>query len=160
MQEDQNIPTPVEEQSKPLKFDDHIKNIIAEIAKWGKFVGIVGFVLSGLILIIGLAFMFMGETLSTKLAALGQPANSATAVVGFAYAVVAIIYYFPSRYLYDFAVYAKQAVEFNDQESINYSFERLKTLFRFIGIIAIMFIGFYAMILIISVFGALFSAVL
>lgn len=157
MQEEPNNPLPVEEQSESLKFDDSIKNIIAEIAKWGKFVGIVGFVLSGLILIIGFLFMFMGDTLSSKLAALGQPAGSVTAVVGFAYAVVAILYYFPSKYLYDFSIYAKQAVEFNDQESINYSFERLKSLFRFLGIVAMVFLGFYGITLLFSLLGSLFS---
>lgn len=142
-----------EEANTPLNFDNQIKDILAEIGKWGKLVAIVGFVFIGLILIMGFALTFGGSAISKELANLGKQSEELTPAIGISYMVIALVYFFPIRYLYDFSIYVKQAVEFNDQESMVYSFNRLKSLLRFMGIIAIIFIGFYFLSILVGLFA-------
>ncbi len=129
---------------KSLHFDSKIKSVLAEIAKWARFVGIVGFAMCGILLFVSLAVVFYGKEIGAQLAAVGQPATAINNTTGIVYAVIAVLYYFPARNIFDFSVYMKQAVEHNDQESIDYSFDRLRAFFKFIGMVAIVAIGFYA----------------
>lgn len=149
MQDENKEPLETENEES-LKFGDKTKELLAEIAKWGKFAGIIGFSMCGILLIVALALVFMGKEIAAQLTAAGQSASIANSTTGIAYAVMAILYYFPSRYIYDFSVYMKQAVEYNDQESIDYSFDRLRAFFKFIGMVAIVAIVFYFIAFLIS----------
>lgn len=142
MQEENKEPIS-SDSDESLNFETKTKNTLAEIAKWGKFVGIVGFVLCGILLLVSVAVVFLGGEIGKQLTAMGQPAGAVNSTTGIVYAVIAVLYYFPAKHLYDFSVYMKQAVQYNDQESIDYSFDRLRAFFKFIGIVAIIAIGFY-----------------
>lgn len=139
---------------KSLKFDSKIKNLLAEIAKWGRFVGIVGFVMCGILLIVALGIVFLGKEIGEQLAAVGQPTTAINNMAGIVYAIIAVLYYFPAKYIYDFSVYMKQAVEYEDQESIDYSFDRLRAFFKFIGMVAIIAIGFYGIAFLMALFSS------
>lgn len=138
-----------------LKIGEKTKGLLAEVAKWSKVVGIIGFVVCGILLLVALAMVFFAKQIGAQLVAVGQSAAIANSTTGIAYAVMAILYYFPAKYIYDFAVYMKQAVEHNDQESIDYSFDRLRAFFKFIGMVALAIVGFYG----ITVIASLFSGV-
>ncbi|HET8828193.1 MAG TPA: DUF5362 family protein [Pelobium sp.] len=142
MEEENKAPQETENHNS-LKFESKTKDLLAEIAKWGRFVGIVGFVMCGILLIVALAIVFMSKEIAAQLAAVGQPTTAINNMTGIVYAIIAVLYYFPAKYIYDFSVYMKQAVEHNDQESIDYSFDRLRAFFKFIGMVAIVAIGFY-----------------
>ena len=144
-------------QNESLKFERKTKNLLAEIAKWGKFVSIVGFVLCGILLVVAVALVFMGGKISEQMVAMGQPAGAVNNMTGVIYAVIAILYYFPSKYIYDFSVYMQQAVQYDDQESIDYSFDRLRAFFKFIGVLAIIAIGFYAFAFVLTLLSGVFG---
>ena len=150
MQEEEVKPSFETENDQPLNFTPKTKNLFAEIAKWAKFVGIVGFSVCGILLIVAFAMVFMGDEIAKQLAAAGQSVPMANNTMAVAYAIMGVLYYFPSKYIYDFSVYMKQAIDYNDQESIDYSFDRLRALFKFVGMLAFIAIGFY-------VFAFLFS---
>ncbi len=152
MQDENKSPLETED-DKSLKFGDKTKDLLAEIAKWGKFAGIVGFAICGILLFVSLMLIFFGKEIGTQLAAAGQPASIANSTTGIAYAVMAVLYFFPAKYIYDFSVYMKQAVDHDDQESIDYSFDRLRAFFKFIGMVAIIVIGFYFLAFLFSLIG-------
>ena len=146
---------PETDQKEALKFGAKTKAVLAEIGKWGKFVSIVGFVLAGLMVMVGLALVFSGDMISAKLTEMGQPAGIVSPASGIAYMLIGVLYFFPSRYIYDFSIYMQQAVAHDDQESMDYSFDRLKTFFRFLGIIAIIAMVFYAFAFMLSLIGGI-----
>ena len=150
MQEDHNSshePT----QNGDLKISSKMKDLLAEIAKWAKIVSIVGFFIGGILLIVAFSLVFMGGAMTEQMKSMGQPTTVINSTTGVVYAIIAVIYYFLAKYIYDFAVYMQQAVQHNDQESIEYSFDRLRAFFKFISVAAIVAIGFYVFALIISV---------
>ena len=154
MQEDSNSSnTP--QKNDGLEFSASIKNHLTDIAKWAKFVAKVGFFICGILLIVALALVFLGGQITEQMKALGQPTNVINSATGLVYAILAAFYYFLAKYIYDFATYMEQAIEHNDQESIDYSFDRLRAFFKFIGVAAIVAIGFYIFALLVSLlFGS------
>lgn len=143
------------ETENSLTFGSKTKEVLAEIAKWSRFVGIVGFAMCGILLVVSLAIVFMGKEIGAQLSAVGQSSTAINSTTGIVYAIIAVLYYFPAKNIFDFSVYMKQAVEHNDQESIDYSFDRLRAFFKFIGMVALVAIGFYG----IAFIAALFSGV-
>lgn len=111
---------------------------LSETRGWGKFLAIVGFCLAGLIVILGFS---LGAIFSY----LGQP-NPFTGYMGMFYSVFGLLYFFPSYYLYKFSSQLKIALKTKDDESLALAFENLKSLYKFIGIFTIIFIGLYGLV--------------
>ncbi len=135
---------------QPLVIDASSGEFLLEIAKWGKFLSIMGFVASGLLILIALFFIFGSKALSTSMQ--GVPASMGAAL-GYIYLILGAIYYFPSKHLYDFSFYGKQALLINDQESLTYALSKLKSVFKFWGITTIVIMAIYALILIVAIVG-------
>ena len=147
------------ETPKKLVIDQTARSFLSETAKWGKFLAIIGFVLCGLIVVVALFLFFAGGTMTSAFKGMNSAlAGAATGVIGFIYLLLALVYYFPSKYLYDFSVYIKQALALEDQESLNYAFERLKSLYKFWAILMIILLSFYAFIIIFAVLVGGFAA--
>lgn len=142
-----------------LIIDTTIKNLLMEVAKWGKFISIVGFVFCGIIGLIALVIIFAGGAMFSKLSPIGARLGGGfTEIIGVIYLVFALIYYFPSKYLYDFSAYVKQAILIDDQESLNYAFSRMKSLFRFWGILLIVMLSIYALMIVFGIMTLILAA--
>ena len=147
------INEPTSPEATPLIIGDDIKDFLTETVKWGKFIAIIGFVFTALVGVIGLGMMVFGSAITASL-----PAGSFMGgFLGFIYLLMGLLYYFPSKYLYDFATYIKQALLLNDQESLAYGFRRLKALFRFWGILMIVLLIFYALMIVFLIGMAIFA---
>ena len=147
------------ETPKQLLIDQTARSFLNETAKWGKFLAIIGCVLCGLIVVVALFLFFAGGAMTSAFKGMNSAlAGAATGFIGFIYLLLALIYYFPSKYLYDFSVYIKQALALEDQESLNYAFERLKSLYKFWAILMIILLSFYAFIIIFAVLVGGFAA--
>jgi Family of unknown function (DUF5362) len=99
---------------------------VKESAMWAKFLGIVGFIYSGIISVLA---VFMGwfferamprQIIATKEAAIGG-----------------VVFFFLSLYLFKFGSKAQAAFKGSDQESLAESLKNLKYYFRFIGVVTL-----------------------
>jgi hypothetical protein len=63
------------------------------------------------------------------------------------YILIALLWFFPCLHLFHFANKMKLALTGNDQEMLNTSFKNLKACFKFMGIITIIVLSFYALAL-------------
>ena len=72
-------------------------------------------------------------------------------IIGPMYLLMALLYFFPSRYLYIFSSNVNTALFSNDQDALSAGFENLKSNFKFWGILMICMIGFY----ILAIFGSI-----
>ncbi len=130
-----------------LQIDHQASSFLRETAKWSKFLAIVGFIFIGLFLII---VLFAGSLMSSMMSsAYGTPGSGSGGTI--LVAAVGLIYFFPCFYLYKFATKMQVALRNNDQESLNTSFENLKSCFKFMGILMIILLAFYALALLVVV---------
>ncbi len=136
-----------------LQLDQQSSVYLAETAKWGKFLSILGFILTGLLLIVGI---FMGSFVASTMSAenLGGMGSSFFTVI---YLVIALVYFFPCLYLYRFSAKAQDALRSNEQGMLTESFKNLKSCFRFMGILTIVILAFYALAFVIGIGAAITS---
>ena len=133
-------------QTPELIIDLPIRAFLTETSRWAKFMGILGFVFSGLIALFAV-FMMLAPTLKLTF----RLNASFGFIVGPFYLLMAVLYYFPSRYLYNFSSNIKAALFGNDQDALSLGFENLKSNFKFWAILMIVMIGFYLLVIVGSI---------
>lgn len=135
-----------------LSFSDNIRQYLAQTAKWGRFLGIMGFIIVGLMAV--LAFIIPQMLSTTELDTMG-PAYNAGYKTGMTvtYLVFAVLMFFPCLYLLRFGKKMNIALQTHEQESFENSFENLKSLFKFYGIVTIIVLCFYAIALVLILAG-------
>lgn len=123
-------------------------------AKWAKFLSIIGFILCGLFVIVG---MFAG-TIFSSIATINRSMYrdaSVTSGLGFVmtfvYICIAVVYFFPTLYLFQSSVKLKTALESASQELFVMGLAKLKACFRFWGIITIIILSIYALFFLIAI---------
>ncbi len=124
-----------------------LQNLLAS-ARWGKFLAIVGFI-SCVLMLLG-ALVFSMSTPSSR--AYSNPYNT-TALIMTVYIVLAILFFVPCLFLYRFSVKMIDASKNSSQESLETAFGNLKALFRFMGIITIITLIFYALAILVLAIG-------
>ena len=146
---------------RELQLTEVIKSNLVEAAKWAKFIAIIGFIGTGFMVIVGLFFgtiMGMVNRLEgTETAALPSFVGAVVAVV---YILLALLYFFPLKYLYDFSSKVKRAIEITDQNLFSEAILKLKSHYKYIGILMIVMICLYILGIIISIIAGVAAAAL
>lgn len=139
-----------EEEVEALWISEDVRSYLYETAKWTKFLSIVGFVLSALTAITAFGASAVLSTLATV-----SPDNPmlkiGSAALTIIYLLGALLQFYPSFLLYKFSTEANQAVLFGDQASLSVAMGKLKSFFKFWGILTLLFIGFYILMLLFMV---------
>ena len=131
---------------------------LSEAAKWAKFLAIFGMVVCGLLAIVGI---FVGTIFSSMPKSFGSEYEKASSLgEGFGifmivlYAGIAVLYFFPCLFLLRFANHMRNALATNDQLTLNTSFQNLKIMFRYMGILTIVVISFYILAFLFGILSA------
>lgn len=138
-----------------INIDQAGRGHLSEAARWARFLAIVGFIMCGIIVLIGLSFGSIMGTLGDRYGT-GYPDYSAPglgAVMAVYYIAIALLYFFPCLFLYRFGAKMKQALAANNQEIVNTSFQNLKACFRFLGIVTIIILCFAILGFLVVVLG-------
>lgn len=120
--------------SRNLEMNGAAKNFLVSAANWGTFLSIFGFVMIGLILLVGLSFSSKASSLD----------GESPGVMIFSVLFACTLNFFPNYYLYSFSSKAKKAIESNDPDNIAKAFESLRGMFRFVGVLTIIMLSIYA----------------
>jgi len=120
---------------------EEIRSYIYETAKWASFLAIVGFVSTGLLVIC--AFMFGAIMSSSPEFALmtGELAKAGGAVLTIVFLIYAFAIFYPSLLMFKYASKAKLGILYGEQESLNEAMGKMKSLFKYWGIITIIIIS-------------------
>jgi len=143
-----------------MSINTEIRGYLKETAKWGKFIAIVGFVMMALLVIFAL---FAGTVMATAMSQLqGMEDAGAAGAVGsgmitFIYILMAMLYFFPLLYLYRFSTKIQAALQSDDQYYLSEAFRNLKSLYKFMGIMMMVMLGFYAVGLLLALAGGAFA---
>lgn len=141
-----------------LRIDDLSAMSLNETAKWARFLAIVGFVLTGLIVLVAI---FAGSILASLPMNNGQNAVIAGMGTGFLtvlYLIIGAIYFFMSLFLYRFATNMKIAITSTSQKNLNTSFHNLKNVYKIMGIVTIVYLAFIALFIILAIAGTVFMS--
>ena len=138
------------ENGENLIIDWRSKEFLKETAKWTKFLAILGFVGIGLMVLGSLVMLFAPSSLMSN----GDFPFGGKIFMMLLYLAFAVLYYFPISYLYQFLENTKKAIENNDNNAIRDAFEFLKSHYKFMGILTIILLSFYAIIIFIGLIGA------
>ena len=138
------------ENGENLVIDWHSKEFLKETAKWTKFLAILGFVGIGLMVLGSLVMLFAPSSLMSN----GDFPFGGKIFMMLLYLAFAVLYYFPISYLYQFSENTKKAIENNDNNAIRDAFEFLKSHYKFMGILTIILLSFYAIMIFIGLIGA------
>jgi len=124
-------------QEVKLIVTEEMRSYLYEIAKWARFLSIVGFILSAFLII---GSFGIGAALTANpamVAQLGPLAGAGAIGVTIVYLILALMYFYPSLLLFRFSNKGKQGVLYGDQESLNDAMMNMKSLFKFWGIFTI-----------------------
>ena len=134
-----------------LKLNNIAKTFLRETAKWAYFLAIVGFIGIGLMVLLALV---MGIVFSAIPGTPDLPFNAGP-LMTFIYLIFAGLYFYPVLYLYRFANKMKVALARNDEDVLTNSLENLKSHYKFMGILTIVLLGFYALLFVFGLIGTL-----
>lgn len=137
-----------------LQVDHNVSGYLKETARWAKFLAILGFIFCGLMVLIAL---FAGSFI-TAILSMGNGAAAGMGymggVVSFVYIVMALLFFFPCFYLYNFASRMQVALRSNDQEQLAKSFRNLKSCYKYIGIFTIIYLVLVLLLILFNLSGA------
>ena len=138
-----------------LQIDPLTKSYLWEIARWAKFLSIIGFILCLLILLGGLFFSSSLSYFSAGNETIQDGVNPTGlgVTMAFVYIILVVVYFFPCLFLYRFSTKMKAALNGNAQDQLNLSFQNLKSLFKYVGIITIIFLAVYGLVLVLAILG-------
>lgn len=134
-----------------LPLSDRAANYLKEAARWARFLAIFGFVVMGIVLLAGVALTtYFSSVMASELGPMGG------AILPFVYILFSLLYFFPCLYLFRFARKTSSAVLASDMMLMEEGFRNLKAFFRYMGILLIVVLSFYALALVLGVAAAAF----
>ncbi|SDX91978.1 DUF5362 family protein [Flavobacterium degerlachei] len=140
----------LQENSK-FYLNEDSKRFLKETAKWAYFLSILGFVGVGFMLVLA---VFIG-TIFSKLDSMGGDTamlqRMGGGFISFIYVVIAALYFFPVYYLFQFSSKMKAAFKNEDNDALNESFSFLKSHYKFMGVLALVFVILYGIIFLFTI---------
>ncbi|RYY56625.1 MAG: hypothetical protein EOO09_05705 [Chitinophagaceae bacterium] len=140
-----------------LSIDPTSRIHLGEAARWARFLSIVGFIVIGLFVVVAL---FFSSTVASSMSGGGMYGDGYSSGVGLGSTVIAVTYilisllwFFPTLFLFRFASKMKAALATNEQDSLNVSFQNLKAMLRFMGILTIIGLVLWVLALLTTIIG-------
>lgn len=132
-------------------------NYLLKAAKWGKFLAILGFIISGLLIAGGIAMSFVLNKASGSDEMIPINLPFSPVLLSIIYVIFAGIYLIPVIFLNTFSNNAIKAVNLSSTEKMSASLRNLKNLFVFAGVSTIVLLALYTLSLIVVGTAAIFS---
>jgi hypothetical protein len=129
-----------------LTLNEDAKYFLLQSGKWANFLGIMGFIGTGLLV---LAALFIGTIFSmlAKFQSNPYPAGFG-GILSLVYILIAVFYFFFSFYLYQFGNSIKNGIVFHNELQVSAALGKLKSFFKLWGVTTIVIVSLYMLILI------------
>jgi hypothetical protein len=138
-------------------------------APWLRFIGIVGFIGCGFLILLGLIFLFafsaagflwntipgLEEGLEDYSAALGAASGIIMAIYFF---IIAAIYFFPALFEYNFGTKIRNYLRSNSGQDLELAFKNNKSLWKFNGILLIITLAIVPVIMVVGIIVGIAAA--
>ncbi|MGF1923506.1 MAG: DUF5362 family protein [Bacteroidia bacterium] len=136
-------------QQPQLVVTEDMRSYIYDIAKWANFLAIVGFVVSGFLILASFTMSAAMQSNAELTAAMSKSGFSFIALT-----IMCLLYafavFYPSLLMFKYANKAKVGVLFGEQASLDEAFSKLKSLFKYWSILTIIGIVLYIMMIVLT----------
>lgn len=136
--------TPLE--NKKIEIEQETIKHLNTTRKWAMFLAIIGFIILGLIIIIGL----IAGTFLTAFNSGGKDLGIPESLMFVPILLLAVIYFFPVLFLFRFSKHTSHAVQTLDKLEFHKAIKNLKSFFVYIGVLIIIFLSLYIVVLIVA----------
>ncbi|MES2628423.1 MAG: DUF5362 family protein [Bacteroidota bacterium] len=131
------------------------EHFLHSIKKWAKFLSIVGFIMVAFMFFTSLTIVF-GGVAAGPYSGGGYPAVM-SGMIGGAYLIGSLLYFFPVLYLYKFSNTLDKALVNRSGNYLEESFGHLKSNLQFVGIVTVLMIVFAIAMVIFGIYTAVAS---
>jgi len=130
------------EEHEQLVVTEEIRSYIYETAKWTRFLSVIGFLFAALMALTAFSATAIMETL--QVSAPGNPmAQLGATFLTVYFLCVSLMLFYPSFLLFKFSNAANTAVLYGDQENFTVAMKKLKSVFKFWGVVTIVIMAVY-----------------
>ena len=136
--------TPIE--NKKIEIEQETIKHLNTTRKWAMFLAIIGFIILGLIIIIGL----IAGTFLTAFNSGGKDLGIPESLMFVPILLLAVIYFFPVLFLFRFSKHTSHAVQTLDKLEFHKAIKNLKSFFVYIGVLIIIILSLYIVVLIVA----------
>jgi hypothetical protein len=132
------------EEIRKIEIDQKTLKNINSIRKWTMFLSIIGFIVLGLIIVLGL----LAGTFLTVFNTAKTGTGFSESILFFLLMLLAIVYFFPGIFLFRFSKHAAIAVHNIDAQEFYKAIRNLRFYFTFVGVLIIFNLMIYIVVLI------------
>ena len=136
--------TPLE--NRKIEIEHETLKHLNTTRKWAMFLAIIGFIILGLIVIIGL----IAGTFLTAFNSGGKDLGIPESLMFVPILLLAVIYFFPVLFLFRFSKHTSHAVQTLDKMEFHKAIKNLKSFFVYIGVLIIIILSLYIVVLIVA----------
>jgi hypothetical protein len=136
--------TPIE--NRKIEIEPQTIKHLNTTRKWAMFLAIIGFIILGLIIIIGL----IAGTFLTAFNSGGKDLGIPESLMFVPILLLAVIYFFPVLFLFRFSKHTSHAVQTLDKLEFHKAIKNLKSFFVYIGVLIIIILSLYIVVLIVA----------
>ena len=136
--------TPLE--NKKIEIEQETLKHLNTTRKWAMFLAIIGFIILGLIVIIGL----IAGTFLTAFNSGGKDLGIPESLMFVPILLLAVIYFFPVLFLFRFSKHTSHAVHTLDKLEFHKAIKNLKSCFVYIGVLIIIILSLYIVVLVVA----------
>jgi hypothetical protein len=129
---------------------------LKESSPWMRFVRILGFVGSGLVCLGGIIFTIIMLAVSSLAAEFGEFPIWLFPLI---YIPFGVLFFFPSLFLFNFGAKIQSYQLSNSDEDLELAFKNNKSLWKFYGILCIIYLAFIPVSVILTIVGGVVAAV-
>jgi hypothetical protein len=133
-------------ENKRIEIEQETLNHLNTTRKWAMFLAIIGFIILGLIVVIGLIAGTFLTAFNSGEKALGIPESLMFVPI----LILAVIYFFPVLFLFRFSKHTSHAIQTLDKLELHKAIKNLKFCFAYIGILIIIIFSLYIVVLIVA----------
>jgi hypothetical protein len=137
---------------------------------WLQFLGIIGFIGAGGTVLGGLVFLaagiFGGSAFAEAMAELGSANTASVGIIGgisiltgIIIVVIGIVCFFPARFAYNFGTKVKIFLQNNSEKELELALKNNKSLWKFMGILTIIYLAVLPVTLITSIIVAISTSI-
>ena len=112
-------------------------NYLKEASPWLRFIGILGFILCGLMALGGVIFIIVSLVLSGYMEEFG---NIPIWLFSLLYFAFGSLFFFPARFIYEFGSRIRKYQYSNSDEDLELALKNNKSLWKFYGILCIVYL--------------------
>ena len=124
-----------------LEVDEHVKNHMLEIARWGKFLAIFWLIIVILSFFVGAVMLFNGKDIDRANFSMQFILN---AVIGTGNLLMPLVSFYPAYAMFKYAVLIKRSIQQSNQVQFTAAFAYMRKGLKYLGILTIATIALIA----------------